>query len=110
VSRCSRRPVVLWWVQRRCWPADVPVRTSDMILNVNVVSVRQALTPLQLQGRVGATLRVLTYGVVPVGAFLGGQLGATFGLRGTVVGGESSVWLRRRGGRRDGVRPAPAAN
>lgn len=25
------------------------------------------------------------YGVVPVGAFLGGQLGATFGLRGTVL-------------------------
>jgi hypothetical protein len=31
---------------------------------VTFVSVRQALTPNSLQGRVGATVRVLTYGVV----------------------------------------------
>ena len=73
--------------------AEVLVRTSDMVFNVTFVSVRQALTPDQLQGRVGATVRALTYGVVPLGAFLGGQLGAAVGLRGTVLVGAAGVLL-----------------
>jgi predicted MFS family arabinose efflux permease len=53
--------------------------------NVNQLSLRQALTPAHLQARVHATSRTLTWGAVPIGAYLGGQLGEHIGLRPTLV-------------------------
>jgi predicted MFS family arabinose efflux permease len=53
--------------------------------NVNQLSLRQALTPPHLQARVHATSRTLTWGVIPIGAYLGGQLGELVGLRQTLV-------------------------
>ena len=66
--------------------------------DASAVRVHQALTPIacHLQARLGATVRVLTYGVVPVVAFLGGQLGATVGLRVTVRVGAAGVLLAFR--------------
>jgi len=49
--------------------------------NVNQLSLRQSLTPARLQARVHATSRTLTWGAIPIGAFVGGQLGAHLGLR-----------------------------
>ncbi len=48
------------------------------------VSLRQALTPARLQGRVNATMYVLTWGAVPLGGLLGGALGQVLGLRPTI--------------------------
>lgn len=48
---------------------------------VNVVSVRQALVPDRLQGRVTATYRFLTTGTLPLGSLTGGLLGTLLGLR-----------------------------
>ena len=42
------------------------------ILNVNQLSLRQAMTPDRLQGRMSASIRFLMWSVVPVGALLGG--------------------------------------
>jgi predicted MFS family arabinose efflux permease len=53
--------------------------------NVNQLSLRQALTPAHLQARVHATSRTLTWGAIPIGALLGGQLGEHVGLRPTLV-------------------------
>jgi predicted MFS family arabinose efflux permease len=53
--------------------------------NVNQLSLRQALTPAHLQARVHATSRTLTWGAIPIGAYLGGQLGEHVGLRPTLV-------------------------
>jgi hypothetical protein len=72
------------------------VCTSDLAVNVQhvtFVSVRQVPTPDRLQERVGATVRVLTTGLVPLGAFAGGQLGTAIGLRGTVLVGAAGVLL-----------------
>jgi hypothetical protein len=52
--------------------------------NVNQVSVRQAVTPDELRARVAAASRVLILGALPVGTILGGLLGETIGLRGTI--------------------------
>lgn len=43
---------------------------------VNQLSVRQKITPASLQGRVGATVRFFTFGVRPLGALMGGAIGA----------------------------------
>ena len=49
------------------------------------VSYRQALVPLELQGRMNASMRVLVWGPIPVGAILGGVLGAAIGVRETLL-------------------------
>lgn len=52
---------------------------------VNAVSLRQALTPARLLGRVNATARFLISGSQPIGALLGGALGEAVGIRPTLI-------------------------
>jgi MFS family permease len=68
------------------------------IYNIHELSLRQSVTPDHVLGRVNAAMQLLTRGVFPAGAILGGVLGAAIGLRGTLtVAGLgilfSSVWL-----------------
>jgi MFS family permease len=58
---------------------------AETIANVNQWSLRQALTPDHLQGRVTASHRFLVYGAFPIGALLGGILASHFGLRPTIL-------------------------
>lgn len=48
---------------------------------VNEVSLRQAVTPERLLGRVSASTQFLGAGAAPLGALLGGLLGEAFGIR-----------------------------
>ncbi len=50
------------------------------VYNVHVVAFRQAVIPSEVLGRATAAYRMLTYGTLPVGAFLGGLLGEYLGL------------------------------
>jgi MFS family permease len=56
-----------------------------MLININGVSLRQALTPDHLQGRVNATGRWINWSVIPPGSILGGVLATLVGLRATVA-------------------------
>ncbi len=56
-----------------------------IVYYVNAVSVRQAITPDRLQGRVNATIRFLGGGALPIGALAGGALGTVIGLAWTLV-------------------------
>ena len=60
---------------------------------INQLSLRQALTPDRLQGRVNATMRVIALGAAPVGALLAGLLGTTLGLRPTLAIGALGLQL-----------------
>jgi predicted MFS family arabinose efflux permease len=51
------------------------------VFNITQLSLRQAITPDRLQGRVNATMRFMMWGVTPVGALAGGLLGTAIGLR-----------------------------
>lgn len=53
--------------------------------NVHVNALRQIITPDEMRGRINASYRLLTYGVVPLGALLGGFLGARIGLYNTLI-------------------------
>ncbi len=55
------------------------------LFNVNGPSLRQALTPPHLLGRVNASYRFLVWGTGPFGALLGGTLGELIGLRGALL-------------------------
>ena len=56
-----------------------------MVINVNALSLRQAVTPDHLLGRVNATGRWIAWGTIPLGALVGGILGTTIGLRETIA-------------------------
>ena len=69
-----------------------------IVYYVNNVSVRQAITPDRLQGRVNATMRFFAGGLMPIGALVGGALGGLIGLPWTLVVAELGtllgfVWL-----------------
>jgi MFS family permease len=56
-----------------------------IIYFVNAMSMRQAITPDALRGRVNASFRLATAGMWPVGALLGGVLGGLIGLPETLA-------------------------
>jgi MFS family permease len=53
--------------------------------NVNAMSLRQAVTPAGLRGRMNATMRFISWGAIPVGTVLGGILGGAIGLHATIA-------------------------
>jgi MFS family permease len=55
------------------------------IYNINQVSLRQAITPDRLQGRMNASVRFIVWGTIPIGAVLGGALGQAIGLWPTLL-------------------------
>ncbi|TMD42994.1 MAG: MFS transporter [Chloroflexi bacterium] len=68
------------------------------IYNINQVSLRQAITPDRVQGRMNATMRTIVWGTIPFGAFVGGILGTAIGVVQTIVVGSlisvfAALWL-----------------
>ena len=66
--------------------------------NINAVSLRQAITPDALQGRVNATNRTIVWGTIPIGSFVGGILGGAIGVVNTLyfggaVAGLAVLWI-----------------
>jgi len=57
---------------------------GGVVYNVNQVSLRQAITPEAMQGRMNATIRFIIWGTIPIGQIVGGTLGTTIGLHETI--------------------------
>jgi MFS family permease len=57
---------------------------GNVVYNITQVSFRQGLCPPELLGRMNATMRFLVWGTIPFGAFIGGVLGSTIGVRRTL--------------------------
>jgi predicted MFS family arabinose efflux permease len=55
------------------------------VSSINFVSLRQAMTPGRLLGRVNATFRFVGLGISPLGSLAGGALGTLAGLRPTLL-------------------------
>ena len=74
------------------------VSFAAVVYNVNQVSFRQRLCPDRLLGRMNATMRFVVWGVLPMGALIGGVLGSEAGLRPTLWVGATGealagIWL-----------------
>jgi MFS family permease len=55
-----------------------------MILDINAGAMLQARTPDRIRGRSGGAFRFINMGIRPVGATVGGLLGAALGVRETL--------------------------
>ncbi len=56
-----------------------------VLFGINYLSLRQAITPDRLLGRMTATMRFLTVAVAPLGSLAGGALATMIGLRATLL-------------------------
>ncbi len=56
-----------------------------VVYNINQVSLRQAIVPKSVQGRMNASMRWIVWGTIPAGAIAGGVLAEVFGLREAIV-------------------------
>ncbi|MGW5860946.1 MFS transporter [Streptomyces sp. NPDC055239] len=53
----------------------------SQLVNVTMMAVRQAITPVRMQGRAVATINFVGMGLTPLGSLLGGFLAGAWGLR-----------------------------
>lgn len=95
------------------WPQVVPVAVSLLVLgatgnvgNVITQSIRQRLVPRAMLGRITGAGRTISYGLMPLGALVGGGVGEAFGLpasllTGTVLCLASTTFLALRIHQRD---------
>jgi MFS family permease len=72
--------------------ASVITSFVNPVYNINQVSLRQAITPDRVQGRMNATVRTVIWGTIPIGAFIGGAIGSTYGLLPAMYLG-IAVWI-----------------
>jgi MFS family permease len=64
-----------------------------MMFNVNQLSLRQAITPERLLGRMNSVVRFMYWGTMPAGAAAGGALATVAGVRTTLIVGAAGAAL-----------------
>ena len=64
---------------------------SSVAYNITQVSLRQAITPERLQGRMNAAMRWIVWGTIPLGTLTGGAIGQAISLR-------AALWVGAIGG------------
>ncbi|HEX5172737.1 MAG TPA: MFS transporter [Gaiellaceae bacterium] len=66
-----------------------------VVYNIQQVSLRQAICPPRLQGRMNASMRFLVWGTIPLGSLTGGAIATVAGLRTALfvgaIGGFTSI-------------------
>jgi MFS family permease len=68
------------------------------VYTIPQVAVKQSVTPDSMQGRMNATMNTMVWGMMVVGATLGGILGGTIGVANTIylgglISGTSWIWV-----------------
>jgi MFS family permease len=94
VGRAIVTPAVLFSVATLTYPLapksfPVPVLVVGALLfgyagtayNITQVSLRQAITPERLQGRMNASMRWIVWGTLPLGQLAGGAIASAYSLR-----------------------------
>jgi MFS family permease len=64
---------------------------GGMAYNISQVSLRQAITPERLQGRMNASMRWIVWGTIPLGTLAGGTIATVYSLR-------TALWVGAVGG------------
>jgi predicted MFS family arabinose efflux permease len=64
---------------------------ANTVYNINQVSLRQAITPEPMLGRMNATMRFIVWGTIPIGQVIGGLVATAFSPL-------TAIWLGAIGG------------
>lgn len=80
IAATTRGAGLTWFVA-----GAVLLYTGILVYNVTIGSFRQAYCAPQILGRVVASMRFVLFGVVPLGALVGGALASAFGPRTAVL-------------------------
>jgi MFS family permease len=59
---------------------------NNVVYNIAQVSLRQAITPDHMLGRMNATMRFLVWGTIPIGSLIGAALSG-------IVGVQNTMWI-----------------
>jgi MFS family permease len=55
------------------------------IFDINQLTLRQLITPVEIQGRMNANMRTIIWGTIPIGSFLGGIIAVNLGYINTFI-------------------------
>jgi MFS family permease len=66
-------------------PAMLVGGFMGVVYNIAQVSLRQAITPERIQGRMNSVMRFIVWGAIPLGSFTGGVLSSVIGLKTTLI-------------------------
>jgi MFS family permease len=66
-------------------PAMLVGGFMSVVYNIAQVSLRQAITPERIQGRMNSVMRFIVWGAIPLGSFAGGVLASSIGLKATLI-------------------------
>jgi len=58
---------------------------SQVIYNVAQISLRQAITPSEMQSRMNATMRFIVWGTIPIGSLMGGAMATILPVRAALI-------------------------
>jgi MFS family permease len=68
-------------------PALIVGGFTSVVYNIAQVSLRQAITPERIQGRMNSVMRFIVWGTIPLGSITGGALASQIGLKQTLIVG-----------------------
>jgi MFS family permease len=66
-------------------PALLVGTFTNVVYNIAQVSLRQAITPERIQGRMNSVMRFIVWGTIPLGSLTGGALASQIGLKETLI-------------------------
>jgi MFS family permease len=66
-------------------PALLVGTFTNVVYNIAQVSLRQAITPERIQGRMNSVMRFIVWGTIPLGSLTGGTLASQIGLKETLI-------------------------
>ena len=64
---------------------------GGMAYNITQVSLRQAITPERMQGRMNASMRWIVWGTMPIGSLVGGAIATSYSIK-------TALWVGAIGG------------
>jgi MFS family permease len=74
-------------------PATLVGGFTNVVYNIAQISLRQAITPERIQGRMNSVMRFIVWGTIPLGAITGGGLASWIGLKETLILGGAGCCL-----------------
>ena len=74
-------------------PAIMVLGFTNVVYNIAQVSLRQAITPERIQGRMNSVMRFIVWGTIPLGSITGGALASQIGLKQTLIIGGAGCCL-----------------